>query len=361
MKYFFASVLFSITFITQDTFAWGGRGHDTICQSAVFLVKNKTLKDFLRNKTNMMGHLCNIPDTYWRGLAPEQIKEGNPTHYTESEALGITLKEMPLDMKELIAKYTGAEDKHKPGFKIISLPHEIGTNWWRANQLFEMSIAEGKKLKDLKTPTNSKEEQDDEFPYNKYLYKMVTYMGIMGHFVGDNGQPLHTNADYDGYETGHGGLHAYYEDLCVSYFEEDLSVKVIAKAKAIDKNSKLNSFVQQKTVLENIRALAVASNNELKDLFKADPIITKSILKEEKGMKIKTPALRKSPSEGQKAFANLIVTDMARSALLLAKMWDDIYVEIGKPDFKAYKSYRYPLTPDFVMPDYYEIKATPKK
>lgn len=361
MKYFFASVLLSFSFIAQDAFAWGGRGHDTICQSAVFLVKNKTLKDFLRNKPNMMGHLCNIPDIYWRGLSPEQTKEGNPTHFTESEALGIPLKDMPLDMKVLIANYTGTEDQHNPGSKIISLPHEIGTNWWRANQLFEMSITEGKKLKDLAAPANSKDEQNDELPYNKHLHNMITYMGIMGHFVGDNGQPLHTNANYDGYETGHGGLHAYYEDLCVSYFEEDLSVKIVAKAKAIDKNSKLNSFVKEKTVLENMRALAVISNNELKDLFKVDPIITKSILKEEKGMKIKTPAVRKPASEGQKVFANYIVTDMARSALLLAKMWDDIYVEIGKPDFKAYKSYRYPLTPDFVMPDYYEIKSTPKK
>ncbi|MBC7456690.1 MAG: hypothetical protein H7235_00310 [Bdellovibrionaceae bacterium] len=361
MKYFFASVIFSITFITQDTFAWGGRGHDTICQSAVFLVKNKTLKDFLRNKPNMMGHLCNIPDTYWRGLAPEQTKEGNATHYIESEALGIPLKDMPLDMKALIEKYTGTEDKLNPGSKIRSLPHEIGTNWWRANQLFEMSIVEGKKLKDHKAPGNSKEEQSEDHPYDNHLYNMITYMGLLGHFVGDNGQPLHTNADYDGYETGHGGIHAYYEDLCVSYFDEDLSVKIVAKAKTIEKNSKLNAFTQQKTVLENMRALAVASNNEVKDLFKADPIITKSILKEEKGMKIKTPAVRKSPEQGQKAFANFIVTEMARSALLLAKMWDDIYVEIGKPDFKAYKSYRYPLTPDFVMPDYYEIKATSKK
>ena len=364
MKYFFALVLFlfaSTLFITENTFAWGGRGHDTICQSAVFLVKNKTLKDFLRNKPNMLGHLCNVPDIYWRGLSPEQTKEGNRTHYVESEALGIPLKDMPLDMKALIEKYTGKEDQLKTGTKIMSLPHEMGTNWWRANQLFEMAILEGKKLKDLVAPANSKDEQNDDLPYNKHLYNMITYMGVMGHFVGDNGQPLHTNADYDGYESGHGGIHAYYEDLCVSFFEADLSVKIVKKAKTIDQNSKSNQFTREKTVLEQMRALGVISNNEVKELFKLDPIITKSILKEEKGMKIKTPAVRKSPAEGQKVFANLIVTDMARSALLLAKMWDDIYVAIGKPDFKAYKSYRYPLTPDFVMPDYYEIKTEPKK
>lgn len=364
MKYFFASVLclFTATFFTTpSTFAWGGRGHDTICQSAVFLVKNKTLKDFLRNKPNMLGHLCNIPDIYWRGVAPEQTKEGNPTHFVEAEALGLPIKDMPLDMKVLIEKYTGAEDKSKPGSKILSLPHEIGTNWWRTNQLFELAVTAGKKLKDLPAPANSKEEQNDDLPYNKSLYDMITSMGIMGHFVGDNGQPLHTNSDYDGYGAGHGGLHAYYEDLCVSFFDADLSEKIVAKAKTIEKNSKMNSFMKEKTVLEKMRSLAAVSNDEIKQLLKVDPIITKSILKEEKGMKIKTPAVRKSPEEGQKVFASLIVTDMARSALLLATMWDDIYTEIGKPELKAYKSYRYPLTPDFVMPDYYEIKPAVKK
>lgn len=364
MKYFFASVLFSFsitTLVSSKILAWGGRGHDTICQSAVFLVKNKTLKDFLRNKPNMMGHLCNIPDTYWRSLSPEQTKEGNPTHYIESEALGLSLKEMPLDLKMLIEKYNGSENHLKPGSKIISLPHEIGTNWWRAQQLFEMSIAEGKKLKDHSKPTDSKEEQSDENPFNKHLYNMITTMGIMGHFVGDNGQPLHTNADYDGYNEGHGGLHAYYEDLCVSQFDVDLSVQILAQAKKIEKNSKQNMFLKEKTVLEQMRTLAVISNGEIKEMFKRDPVITKSILKDEKGMKIKTPAVRKSPAEGQKVFASLIVKQMARSALLLAKMWDEIYTEIGSPDFKAYKSYRYPLTPDFVMPDYYETKSTLKK
>ncbi len=309
----------------------------------------------------MMGHLCNIPDIYWRGLAPEQTKEGNPTHYTESEPIGVALKDMPLDMKVMIEKYNGTDAHHKPGSKISSLPHEIGTNWWRANQLFEMSVEEGKKLKDLTVPANSKDEQNDELPYNKYLYNMLTSMGIMGHFVGDNGQPLHSTADYDGYAEGHGGLHAYFEDLSVSYFEQDLTTQIVDKAKAIDRNPKLNKFVNEKTVLEKMRALAVLSNGEIKEMYRLDPVITKSLLKEEKGMKIKTPAVRKSPDAGQKVFAGMIVTDMARSALLLAKLWDDIYVKIGKPDFKTYKSYRYPLTPDFVMPNYYEIKSAPKK
>jgi hypothetical protein len=361
MKYFFASVL--LMFTTLKVQAWGGRGHDTICQTAVYLVKNKNLKDFLRNKPNMMGHLCNIPDIYWRNISPEQTREGNPTHYVNSGLYGIELKDIPLDMNLLIQKYNGTDNKLKPGSKILSAPHDMGTNWWRANQLHNMSILEGKKLSGLTAPANSKEEQDDNLPYNKHLYNMLIYMGVMGHFVGDNGQPLHNNDDHDGYLSGHGGIHAYYEDLAVSYFEHDLSDQIIKQARVIEKSPKLKKFLMEKSVLEKMKALGVVSTAEAKEIFKLDPIITESILKEEKGMKIKTPATRKSADVGQKKFSKLIVNQMARSALLLANMWDEIYVEIGKPEFKAYKSYRYPLSPEFVMPDYYEIKPLqePKK
>ena len=46
--------------------AWGGRGHNTICEAAAFLVKNKELKEFLQLRPHIMGHLCNIPDIQWK-------------------------------------------------------------------------------------------------------------------------------------------------------------------------------------------------------------------------------------------------------------------------------------------------------
>jgi hypothetical protein len=363
MKSIFACTLLGLSILisSHEALAWGGRGHDSICQTAVYLVENKTLKDFLRNKPNIMGHLCNIPDITWRSLPSAQTKEGNPTHFTEGDPIGLETKDIPTDLSILIQKYTKTENKLDPKKQIMSVPHEIGTNWWRANQLYNLSVSEGLKLKTLPAPSNSKEEQDDNLAYNKVLFNMLTTMGIMGHFVGDNSMPFHTTADYDGYGVGHGGIHAYYEDLAVSYFGADLHVLIEKKAKELKKTSSFKKVLNEKTTLDKMKALGVLSNKEVAAVLKLDPLIKKSILKEEKGMKIKTPAERKSAEIGQKIFANLIIEQLARSTLLLANLWDHIYTDIEKPELKAYKSYRYPLNPDFIMPDYYEIKSEIKK
>ena len=43
--------------------AWGGRGHDAICEASAFLVKDKNLKEFFKFRSHTLGHLCNSPDT----------------------------------------------------------------------------------------------------------------------------------------------------------------------------------------------------------------------------------------------------------------------------------------------------------
>lgn len=343
-----------ILFGSLSAWAWGGRGHATICESAVYLVQNKTLKEYLLNKPQMMGHLCNIPDTYWKTLPADIRKHGDAAHYVDPEITGLAVKDIPVSFTVLVDKYTGTDNKEDKNKKILSVPTEFGTNWWRADQFYRWSIEEGHKLKTLSSPQNSKEEQDEELPYNKAFYNMIVYMGLMGHFVGDNSQPFHTTADYDGYNAGHGGIHAYYEDASVAYFGPDLHDRVVKKAKAMKKTPFLKSGI---TVIEKMKALAEISNSEVKDVLKLDPIILKSTLNIEKGMSIRTAAKRQSGEIGNKKFDKLIVEQMARSALLLAQLWDDIYTKTGAPEIKSYKSYKYPFTPEFVMPDYYQIKT----
>ena len=48
---FFKPILILLVFIfaSQFSFAWGGRGHDAICQSAVYLIKDENLKKEIEN------------------------------------------------------------------------------------------------------------------------------------------------------------------------------------------------------------------------------------------------------------------------------------------------------------------------
>jgi len=296
----------------------------------------------------MMGHLCNMPDFYWRSLGSEATKLGNPTHFIDVEITGLKVPEIPLDYKQVVETYTGKPNQFKAGATIFNVPTEFGSVWWRADQFYRRFVTFGKDLATAEAPKNSKEETDDNLPYNKAAYEMSVSLGLMGHFVGDASQPLHNTADYDGYATGHGGLHAYYEDQVVSEFDGDLQARVLKEARGM-KNPK---FLKPKTVVEKMKALSESSMDELKLIFKADPIKKPSTVVNEKGMDIRKAAERESSLVGYKKFNKIIVTELARSSLLLAKLWDEAYVEAGYPKLASSKIYKYPLTVDFIAPDY---------
>lgn len=347
-----------LLFSSVQAFAWGGRGHDTICRAASFLVKEKGLKEYLQHKPQMMGHLCNMPDFYWKSLGGEANKLGNPTHFIDIEVIGLDVKDIPVDFKKVEADYTGKPNAFKKdGSTIKSIPTEFGSSWWRADQFMRIIAGLKEDFAKATPPANFKEEQNNDLPYNKLVYQMVTSMGLMGHFVGDNCQPFHTTADYDGYGTGHGGIHAYFEDAVVGQFDGDLDYLVLKEARAMKKPE----FLKPATTIEKMKVLSVISNKEIAKLLKIDPVTKPSTLVKEKGMEIKTAAERKSPAEAFKKMKPYIVTEMARGATLLANLWDEAYRNAGSPKLGAYKSYKYPFTVDFVAPDYFDTAEKAEK
>jgi len=342
--------------------AWGGRGHAAICETAVFLVKDKSLKDYLQNKPQMMGHLCNMPDFYWRSLGHEVGKVGNPTHFVDVEITGLKVSEIPTDFNALVENYTGKPNQFKKDAIIKDVPSEFGSMWWRADQFYRRFLTFNKDLQAAEAPKNFKEATDENLPYNKAAYEMVVSLGLMGHFVGDASQPLHNTADYDGYASGHGGIHAYYEDEVVAQFDGDLQARVLKEARAM-KNPK---FLKPKTVVEKMKALSESSQDELKAIYKLDPVKKPSTVTKENGKEVRTPAERENPEAGYKRFNKNVVTELARSAVLLANLWDQAYTDAGQPKLASSKIYKDPLTVDFIAPDYLptakeEAKTAEKK
>lgn len=342
------TLMFLAVLGSSHAWAWGGRGHAAICEAAVHLVKSAELKEYLLFKPHMMGHLCNSPDIYWKSLPGEVRKIGDPSHYINAEKVGLKISEIPTDYKKIIETYTGKPNKQNETQILFSIPDELGSIWWRTDQFYRRAIESAKNLKDLPEPKGNKEEQNNELPYNKAFYQMIVNLGLMGHFVGDNSQPFHNTSDHDGYAANQGGIHAYYEEVVVAQFGPDLVNQIVKKAKSW----KSQAFIEKKSVVENMRVLSEISASEIKEVLKADPIIKPSMLKVEKGMSLKTPAERRSAAEGFKKMNKLIVKQMARSSYLLAHLWDEAYKAVGEPPVKAYRSYLYPYTPEFVNPDY---------
>ncbi|MEZ4813850.1 MAG: hypothetical protein R3A80_01415 [Bdellovibrionota bacterium] len=338
--YWFFIVLLSFSAFPWKANAWGERGHHTVCDEASRLVTEPVLRDFLKTRGHIMGHACNVPDIHWKSLPPDVSGIGNPTHYIEPDMLGLSIKDTPTDFSDFIAKLSTLGDASQ-------LVHKVGTLWWRADQLFNLAVKSATNIAPSALPTNSMEEQLNSLPYNEAIYGMMTNMGIMGHFLGDASMPYHNLADYDGYGAGRGGIHAYYESICPGEFGSELGVDVRDVAMKLPKYA---SNTKVTTVLKKISQDAV---DDLGALEKLDVILEPSTQAvNEHGMTIKKPALRPAPAEQCQNFRPLIVLEIARSAKGLAYLWDQIYIKAGKPNLAAYKSYRYPLTPDFVRPEY---------
>lgn len=343
----------------QSAYSWGGRGHHTICEAAVYLTKEKNLHQMLIRKTAMMGHLCNIPDIYWKSLGSEANKLGNPTHFIDVEIFGIKVNEIPLDYQQITDKYTNTPNHFQEG-TIFSVSTEFGSNWWRADQFFRRAVESATAATSAALPKNPQEEQNDELDFNKNIFSFITNLGLMGHFVGDNGQPFHTTADYDGYKTGHGGIHTYFEEAIVTELPPNLVSLVVDQAKklqlkALSKSTKDKTevaYLNEKTVLEKMRSLGGIANQERLQILKMDPVTKPSSEKNEHGMSLRKPAERQPAEKVAKKFQSLIVNDMARSAAMLAQLWDMAYAQAGRPELKNYRSYKYAFTPDFVTPDY---------
>src|SRR5262245_28714833 len=100
------TILFFLMLLPQLTFAWGERGHHTVCQVATQLVKDPYLANFLKGRMHSMGHTCNVPDIYWKDLG-EVAKIGDATHFLDPENLGYTLETVPTDFKQIIQDKQG--------------------------------------------------------------------------------------------------------------------------------------------------------------------------------------------------------------------------------------------------------------
>ncbi len=346
MKLFKISLVFLLITAGTKAWSWGGRGHDALCKAAVFLVKNDNLRSFLKKRPHIMGHLCNVPDVYWRNMG-EAGKEGNYTHYFNREYIDIPFEKVPLkDYTSLEKKYLGYESPEYK-LKISNFHSDIGSLWWRADQLFNLSVKYGKLIKKSSAPKGFPDLQNMSLPYNQGTYEMMVHMGLMGHFTGDISMPLHNYYDYDGYKAGHGGIHSFYEEEVVSEFGPDLVSKIVAKANQLG-----NPFKNTKSVLEKMRWMSIKFSADVEPLIKLDKVLKASEYKEEKGMKLKTPAQRPTSKEMLPVFEPMIINQMAHSSLLLAQLWDQIYSNIGKPDLSKYGAFKYPLQPDFVPVDY---------
>lgn len=301
--------------------AWGVRGHLSVCEAAAKLVKHQELAEYFGAKSSRIGYLCDIPDLQWRFMS-QNFKE----HLLRPENLNMSLEQLPLDYSKIMQQYPGQAKL-------------LGSNWWRAEQFYKRAVS----LKpDFQTTGDSANHAATEF---------LTYLGIMGHFIGDISQPFHSTADYNGFGIGHGGIHLYYEEEVVDFISGSLPEKIVSVARqASTTDAAEYSFLAEKSILKKARTLALLSRNDKASILSLDPILTPSS-QDKRGLNF--PAKRKAPSFGAGVYEAVILKEMAHAALLLAQIWDQAYEEVGSPDFSKMKPDALPVVFTYIPPDYF--------
>lgn len=343
----------------STSLAWGERGHDLVTRVAVRLLPRlapgSALAFQMGRKEFMLGHLSNVPDIYWRNLSEAVEKVNAPTHFLDLEYVApeLTLAAIPRTpqaalarMKELCANPPrGYVCPTKPGVS----PDEssAGTAPWRVAQLYRLTV---ESLKNAAPGGKA-----DPFAIDKAFLTA----GIMSHFVGDLGNPYHATRNYDGWESGQGGIHSYFESAVIaSYplgfeqevFDAALSGKGFARALSRVPEASRESASKDPALLA--MALGIDSQSRLESANEMDRrfAVTRASSVGADGKRLN--AERRDASELRAKFHDLHVERLATAAEVLARLWLAAWEEAGRPDFKGYQSFAYPVAPDFMAPDY---------
>ncbi len=341
--------------------AWGERGHDIVTRVAVRLLAAKIAKGTplatqFGRKEFMLGHLSNVPDIVWRNQGEAIEKVNAPTHFLDLEYVSpeLTFDTIPRTPSAALARMRELCAHPPKGYvcaaKEGSAPDEssAGTAPWRAGQLYRLTV------ESLKASTANGKSDDAA------IDRAFLTAGIMSHFVGDLGNPYHATVAYDGWESGQGGIHSYFESAVVSSYRLALDQEVFDAAltghgleRALKQLPASDRAGLSRDPVALAMALALDSRSRL-DAANAIDVKFAILKKSGTGPDGKrVSAERRDPSELRFKFHELTVERLSTAAEILATLWLFAWEDAGKPDFKGYRSFAYPVSPEFIQPDYF--------
>ncbi len=340
--------------LSTQSFSWGERGHVVVTDVAVELIRahqggDSAFAKLLTDKRSQLAHLSNIPDILWRNQDRTIAALNAPTHYIDLDYLGnITPETAPRNIKSLRNLVSELCKTPPQGYKCPieknqsdkSIEDVVGTAPLRIGQLYQKIVDQ------LKLAHTAQAESEKK----KAVDQSLIYLGLISHFIGDLANPMHTTRDYDGWEMKRGGLHSYFETEIVNAWNISLTSDVMSKAL---KKGRLKNFAKEQKFdpITNAYQFSFESNKLLTKLFAWDKTdALRNVSSDERGMKIK--AVRKDPDQVIKSGATreLIADRLSSGAHELASVWVKAWQEASSPNFKDYKSFEYPFTPEFVLP-----------
>lgn len=355
--------LLSSLLAPSAAWAWGERGHDAVARVAARILMADEDPEvaawgrLLSSREHMLAHLSNVPDIVWR--RPEQKLDAlnPPSHYVDLEFILPDGKlsetqDFPQSIEEHRKRIEANCQKKlgpcAPGKTPGERLQKTGHAPFRIQGLMATATEALKEVKNAEGEAKT-----------KAMSQALLHLGVLAHFVGDLANPHHTTADYDGWFTGQGGLHAYFESDMVDIQNLALEQEVFIEARRHKPAANLAKAGEEQA-LPMAWQLLRSSHVQLSTLTQLDKqvsLLAKSDgdgKKTEGGSKRGKKAERRPPAEVAPAYRDLIVLRLAMGADALARFWKLAWVQAQKPDVSFYRSYDYPVQPEFI-PLGYEV------
>ena len=289
-------IALSVT-MTSQGWAWGTKGHTTIETVAVSILPDSPLSHLLKNNINSVRFLAMTPDLQWKHGPHAQPLEGQ-AHFFQMEYYSPHGEPLNPDINFYLQKSGGLPALLKQG-----------TAPWRMEQMAQLLI------KVLRKPQVGPVE-------------VVQVAATLGHYVGDLGNPLHVDADYDGAGIGQTGLHSFFESLSVNAYPDQELFPAVTNAANI-MAARLPNIIPPISVAFN---LARAASRQAPDVLDNAKALGQT-------------------QDLQSRFRPIIVTTLAMSSAMLAKLWNEAYVVAGSPQLDTHNFGRVAV-PDWVPVSY---------
>lgn len=184
--------LLLIFLFASVSFAWGPRAHRVINHVAV-----QTLPDdgpvFIKDYTEWITERAIIPDMWRLPTEPFLKIDEDPNHGWFKEQFSF-MKEIPRSRYEFVVdlhnEYLRIKDKDPERAKLMNV-RWTGTLPYAAVETYER-IKTGMRMYRMK--------KDQGQPTKLAELDIAFYVGWLGHYIGDGGQPLHDTIHHDGWQ-----------------------------------------------------------------------------------------------------------------------------------------------------------------
>ena len=279
MKRTIFALLASLSFLASNAAAWDYEGHYTVNELALAsLPRDFGAFELTPALKNRVAYLAGEPDR-WRNVSDVPLKNLNgPDHYIDLESValcGLTPDTLPIMRYDFAAALANARKAHPEKFPAIDPDKDLdhtreleGFLPWAITEYFEKLKSDFSILKTFRqyggTPTEIANAEAD----------CVYVMGVMGHYVGDGSQPLHTTKHYNGWVgdnpkgyTTKPNFHAWIDG---GYFKKTGGLKVDALAGNIHPAEKIANAGDPEALFHDVVAYLVEQNKLVEPLYEME-------------------------------------------------------------------------------------------